>query len=158
MTHDYAIDYVWGAVEVSMAIVSICFPLLRPIFFAIFGSRALGSDDHSTQVVSYGNHSWIRHPGFEMRLTAGPKKRKEANAASSRQSIENEENGILGDPVPLKTPDRIFTTVTAPFHTNEWHEHYENEIHVRNDVEIEVHNVDCETKASNSGHASQDFI
>ncbi|CAH0019910.1 unnamed protein product [Clonostachys rhizophaga] len=158
MTHDYAIDYVWGAVEVSMAIVSICFPLLRPIFFAIFGSRALGSDDHSTQVVSYSNHSWIRHPGFEMGSTVGPKRRKEANATSSIQSIENEENGILGDPAPLKTPDRILTTVTAPYHTNEWHEHYGNGIHVRNNEEIEVHHADRETKSSNSDHASQDFI
>lgn len=83
-----------------------------------------------------------------MGSTAGSKKRKDVNPTSSIQSIDNEENAILGDPVPLKTPDRIFTTVTAPHHTNEWHEHYENGIHVRNDVEIEVHNMDCGTKSS----------
>ncbi|CAH0027606.1 unnamed protein product [Clonostachys rhizophaga] len=155
MPYDYALNYTWGAVEVNMAVVSSCFPLLRPVFRVLVGSRVLSSYTEGTHGVSYGAHTYSRHTGVELNtMTTKSKRRKDMELSSSMRRLADDEKDILGDPALVKSPDRILTTVT-PYHANEWADSNDNGIHVQNDVIIEVHKLE-QSKSFNSDHTSQD--
>lgn len=59
-------------------------------------------------------------------------------------SIADEEAGILGDPSMIKSPDRVHTAIATPSDPTQWQsdKSFGNGIHVRNDVVVEVHQVD----------------
>ncbi|CAH0054633.1 unnamed protein product [Clonostachys solani] len=157
MPYDYAIIYTWGGVEVNIAVVSSCFPLLRPIFRFLFGSRVLSSYDYNTHTAtgaSNANRTFPRPNGIE--LSAMSKKRKKGvDLGSSQVRLTDEEKGILGDPTSMKSPDRVHTTITRPDPDTEWlSTNEENGIRVRKDVMIEVHEVQS-ARSFSSGHTSQ---
>uniref|UniRef100_A0A8H7NC53 Rhodopsin domain-containing protein n=1 Tax=Bionectria ochroleuca TaxID=29856 RepID=A0A8H7NC53_BIOOC len=157
MPYDYAITYTWGGVEVNIAVVSSCFPLLRPIFRFMFGSRALNSYDYNTYTAngaSNANPTFPRTNGIEL-STVGKKRKKGVDMGSSQVGLTDEEKGILGDPTSIKSPDRVHTTITRPDPDTEWfNTNEENGIRVRKDVMIEVHEVK-RARSYSSDHTSQ---
>ncbi|KAF4958723.1 hypothetical protein FSARC_10948 [Fusarium sarcochroum] len=56
MPHDTALNFAWGGVEINIAIVSACVPLLRPIIAIILPTSFLSSYG-SSHPISYATHS-----------------------------------------------------------------------------------------------------
>ncbi|VUC21633.1 unnamed protein product [Clonostachys rosea] len=157
MPYDYAINYTWGGVEVNIAVVSSCFPLLRPIFRFMFGSRVLSSYDYNTYTAngaSNCNQTFPRTNGIE--LSAISKKRKKGiDLEGSQMGLTDEEKAILGGPTSIKSPDRVLTTITRPEPDNEWFSaNEESGIRVRKDVVVEVHEAKS-ARSYSSDHTSQ---
>ncbi|CAH0056810.1 unnamed protein product [Clonostachys solani] len=139
----YSYNFLWGAVESNIAIVSSCLPLLRPLFRLIAGSNAMAS--YSGQPFSYGTH------GHELTAMSRSKREKEPDATSSTHQLADEESipdSSDLDPNVAKNPDRIHTTIKGQSAGSGWSSHTKQDrsIHVRNDVIVEVRDVDQEIK------------
>ncbi|KAH6989552.1 hypothetical protein BKA56DRAFT_576029 [Ilyonectria sp. MPI-CAGE-AT-0026] len=87
MPHDYGMYCIWGSVELNIAIVSACFPLLRPIFSLILPARFLSSAASSQP---------ISRPSHAIRLTtlSRTNKEKDDDETSSTHQLADPENGV----------------------------------------------------------------
>ncbi|CAG9953972.1 unnamed protein product [Clonostachys rosea f. rosea IK726] len=153
MPYDYALNETWGGVEVNIAIVSSCFPLLRPIFRSVISSHVLNSylDTYTTNATSHAHRTYTCADGVEMMTLSKRRTRTNKSRLGGVSLIADEEKGILGDPtacLDLKTPEPVHTTTTtmaaAMRHGSgcEWFDvHDEDDIRVQSDVVVEVHEV-----------------
>ncbi|KAK7219087.1 hypothetical protein V2G26_007090 [Clonostachys chloroleuca] len=103
--HDHAMKYAWGAVEVNVAIASACFPLLRPVFRLIIGSRVLSS--YTSRPFSYGTRG---HELTSVTVNKG-RRGKDAGGMSSTHQLADDEQRLADmpgfDPAAIKDPDRV---------------------------------------------------
>ncbi|KAM0340380.1 hypothetical protein ACHAPU_010516 [Fusarium lateritium] len=90
MPRDVASNDMWGGVEINIAIVSGCFPLLRPIFTKILPKRFLSSAG-SSHPISRTTHA--------IRLTTINRttKDKDDDESSSTHQLADPEQGIPAD-------------------------------------------------------------
>ncbi|KAF4458675.1 integral membrane [Fusarium albosuccineum] len=134
MPHDYGMYCVWGSVEINIAIVSACFPLLRPIFRHILPARFLSSYGGSSQPISFPTHA--------IRLTTirTTNKETERDDSSSTHQLADPESGVsdITDYDLVTVPvhrDGVHTVISSPYHEDE---ESTAGIHVRNDMIVEV--------------------
>ncbi|KAH7159466.1 hypothetical protein B0J13DRAFT_670219 [Dactylonectria estremocensis] len=141
MPHDYGMYCVWGSVELNMAIVSACFPLLRPIFSLILPSRFLSS---------IGSSAPISRPSNAIRLTtlSRTNKEKESDETSSTHQLADSENGLRDpsdfDPINVHGSEGVNTIISSRYH-NSREENYTmagSGIHVRNDMVVQVEEIE----------------
>ncbi|KAH7233579.1 hypothetical protein BKA59DRAFT_408179 [Fusarium tricinctum] len=132
MPRDVATNDMWGGVEINIAIVSGCFPLLRPIFTKILPKRFLSSAG-SSHPISRTTH------GIRLTTIKGTTKDKEADDSSSTHQLADPEQGIPGDfeIVDGKEGPRTYISsrTTESLHSGEQDI---AGIYVRNDVVQEV--------------------
>ncbi|KAM0415857.1 hypothetical protein ACHAPT_013168 [Fusarium lateritium] len=131
MPHDYGMYCVWGSVEVNIAIVSACFPLLRPIFRNIFPARFLSSYyGGSSQPISGPSHATSRpshgasRPSRAIRLATISRthREKEPDETSSTHQLADVESGLSdagdfdGISRPVNSRDGVHTFISSPYH------------------------------------------
>ncbi|KAH6886981.1 hypothetical protein B0T10DRAFT_461443 [Thelonectria olida] len=110
MPHDYGMYCVWGTVEINIAIVSACFPLLRPIFSRILPARFLSTADN-TQPIS--------RPSNAIRLTTISRttREKEHDETSSTHQLADPEGSVSNmsdlDPVNMHGPEGVHTVISS---------------------------------------------
>ncbi|KAF4974834.1 hypothetical protein FZEAL_8295 [Fusarium zealandicum] len=135
---DMTLNDTWGAVEINVAIVSGCFPLLRPIFRFILPATFLNSygSSHPTGI------SGVSRNTNAMRLTAliRTHREKEIDESSSTHQLADPEQGT---PNPaeyevIEGKDGVQTVVFSPRDDRLPREDGKNGIYVRNDVKVEV--------------------
>ncbi|KAH8680407.1 hypothetical protein BGZ61DRAFT_358646 [Ilyonectria robusta] len=86
MSHDVALNFMWGAVELNIAIVSACFPLLRPIFRRILPRSFLSS---------YGRSHPKSRPINTIRLTTIARSEgKDSEESGSSHQLADTERGL----------------------------------------------------------------
>lgn len=95
MPRDMALNDTWGVVEINMAVVSACFPLLRPIFRHILPASFLSSGGSSYPTTHI---SGTRPTGRSIRLTTINKTSKgiDADDSSSTHQLADPEQGLHG--------------------------------------------------------------
>ncbi|KAH6881181.1 hypothetical protein B0T10DRAFT_411329 [Thelonectria olida] len=116
MPYDYAMYCILGAVEVNIAIVSACFPLLRPIFRHILPARFLSS---------HGSSQPISRPSNIIRLTTLNRTNKDAEAdeSSSTHHLADPEHGLPDtpdfDPVHAHSSEGVHTVISSRYYGSE---------------------------------------
>ncbi|RSL47270.1 hypothetical protein CEP53_009988 [Fusarium sp. AF-6] len=139
MPHDYGMYCVWGSVEINIAIVSACFPLLRPVIRNIFPARFLSSyygKNNSSQPIS--------RPSRAIRLAtiSRTNREKENDETSSTHQLADIESGVsdVGDfdavPRPIHSHEGIRTVISSPYHEDT--EQNGAGIRVQKDMIVEV--------------------
>ncbi|KAJ4182462.1 hypothetical protein NW767_013827 [Fusarium falciforme] len=138
MPHDYGMYCVWGSVEINIAIVSACFPLLRPVIRNIFPARFLSS--------YYGGNSSqpISRPSNAIRLAtiSRTNREKENDETSSTHQLADIESGVsdVGDfdavPRPVHSHEGIRTVISSPYREDS--DQNTAGIHVQKDMIVEV--------------------
>ncbi|RBR26935.1 uncharacterized protein FIESC28_00203 [Fusarium coffeatum] len=130
MPRDMARNDMWGCVEINIAIVSGCFPLLRPIFTKILPKRFLSSAGSSHPISRTTN---------AIRLTTINRtiKEREADDNSSQHQLADPEQGIHAHFEIDKEGPRTYISsrTTESLHSREQDM---AGIYVRNDVVQEV--------------------
>ncbi|KAM5366846.1 hypothetical protein ACJZ2D_010298 [Fusarium nematophilum] len=139
MPYDYAMYCILGAVEVNVAIVSACFPLLRPIFRHILPARFLSS---------HGSSQPISRPSNIIRLTTLNRTNKEAEAdeSSSTHQLADPEQGVRDghdfDLAPTRTSGGVHTVISSRDYGSETSSRDgDRGIYVRNDTLVEVEEI-----------------
>ncbi|CAG9988669.1 unnamed protein product [Clonostachys byssicola] len=142
--HDYALNYLWGAVELNMAVVSACFPLLRPLFRYVFGNRILNGYGETN--ITSRRLSFVI-PGHELpglRAPRLPRRTLYTNETSSTRQLADEESAASEitdmEPSSVKGPEPVHTTITSQHNgPSPWNPgELERGILVQNDVTIQV--------------------
>ncbi|KAF5685601.1 integral membrane protein [Fusarium circinatum] len=132
MPRDVATNDMWGGVEINVAIVSGCFPLLRPIFTKILPKRFLSSAG-SSHPISRTTH------GIRLTTINRTNKDKEEDETSSTHQLADPEQGMPGEfeMIDGKGGPRTFISsrTTESLHSREQDM---AGIYVRNDVVQEV--------------------
>ncbi|KAH7207821.1 uncharacterized protein BKA55DRAFT_657506 [Fusarium redolens] len=107
MPHDYAMFCILGSVEVNIAIVSACFPLLRPIFVHVLPSSFLSSYGKSSQPIS--------RPSNAIKLTTliRTNKDREADETSSTHQLADLENGLHYHSGDVQRPEGVHTMILS---------------------------------------------
>ncbi|VUC23772.1 unnamed protein product [Clonostachys rosea] len=146
MPYDYAMYCILGAVEVNIAIVSACFPLLRPVFRYILPMSFLSS-------VGYGSSQPISRPSNIIKLTTLTRTKREADAAATKSSsthnLADPESGEMSgfDGVHGQRAAGIQTVISTRYCGSESSGDGEHDIggrhgiHVRNETVVEVEEV-----------------
>ncbi|KAJ4312731.1 hypothetical protein N0V84_009793 [Fusarium piperis] len=136
MPRDMALNNIWGCVEINIAIVSGCFPLLRPIFRRILPSSFLSSTG-SSHPISRSTHA--------IRLTTlnRTNKEKEIDESSSTHNLADPEHGLGGTSEfeTIDNKDGIQTVITSQTQASRLsRDHGDAGIYVRSDmVVVEEH-------------------
>ncbi|KAM0402096.1 hypothetical protein ACHAPZ_005001 [Fusarium culmorum] len=143
MPRDMARNDMWGVVEINIAIVSGCFPLLRPIFTKILPKRFLSSAGSSHPISRTTN---------AIRLTTINRTNKEREADddnSSTQELADPERGIHANFEIIDNKEGPRTYISSR-NTESLHSREQDMsgIYVRNDVVQEV-------EESNYGYPSR---
>ncbi|KAF5002450.1 hypothetical protein FDECE_10636 [Fusarium decemcellulare] len=133
MPRDMAMNNIWGVVEINIAIVSGCFPLLRPIFRRILPSSFLSSTG-SSHPISRTTH------GIRLTTITRTNKEKEVDESSSTHQLADPEQGLPDfETVVIDGKDGIQTTISSHLPpSRESREHGMTGIYVRNDMVVEV--------------------
>ncbi|CVL09169.1 related to integral membrane protein [Fusarium mangiferae] len=128
MPHDIAWCNTWGCIEINVAIVSACFPLLRPIFKVILPSKLLSSFQSS--------HPISRSARVDIRLETISRtlKKKEEDESSSTYGLADHEQEAPRD--YTEGPQTIISSETDDYNSS--HEYHCTGIYVRRDMMIEV--------------------
>ncbi|KAF7537886.1 hypothetical protein G7Z17_g12768 [Cylindrodendrum hubeiense] len=135
MPHDYGMYCIWGSVELNIAIVSACFPLLRPIFSLILPARFLSS---------VGSSQPISRPSNAIRLTtiSRTNKEKDDDETSSTHQLADPENGLRDnpdfDPRITRSHDGVHTVISSRYQASSDDGNDMAGIHVRNDTIVHV--------------------
>ncbi|KAF5025375.1 hypothetical protein F66182_2540 [Fusarium sp. NRRL 66182] len=110
MPYEYAMFCILGSVEVNIAIVSACFPLLRPIFVHILPTRFLSSYGRSSQRPSRPSR-----PSNAIKLTTiiRTNKQKDSDETSSMHQLADPEHGICFDSVDIRRPEGVHTVISS---------------------------------------------
>ncbi|KAH7114538.1 hypothetical protein B0J13DRAFT_239587 [Dactylonectria estremocensis] len=153
MPYDYAMYCILGAVEVNIAIVSACFPLLRPIFRHILPAQFLSS---------HGSSQPISRPSNIIRLTTLSRTNKEAEAdeSSSTHQLADPEQGIPDghdfDLAPARSSGGVHTVISSREYGSESSSRDgDHGIYVRNDTLVEVEEIiDSKGRRYGSGRRS----
>ncbi|KAL2672634.1 hypothetical protein Neosp_013347 [[Neocosmospora] mangrovei] len=136
MPRDMALNDIWGCVEINIAIVSGCFPLLRPIFRRILPSSFLSSTG-SSHPISRSTHA--------IRLTTlnRTNKEKEIDESSSTHNLADPEQGLAGTSEfeTIDNKEGIQTVITSQMQSSRLsRDHGDAGIYVRSDmVVVEEH-------------------
>ncbi|CAM1502461.1 Fc.00g044450.m01.CDS01 [Cosmosporella sp. VM-42] len=110
MPFDIAWIMVWATVEVNLAIVSACLPMLRPIFRRLLPGSLLSSEGHSSQPLS--------RPTGAIKLTTLTRTKEADDESSSTHHLHDLENG--SPQFDSHTSDGLHgpqTTITGPLHS-----------------------------------------
>ncbi|KAH7129571.1 hypothetical protein B0J13DRAFT_564270 [Dactylonectria estremocensis] len=98
MSHDVALNFMWGSVELNIAIVSACFPLLRPVFRRILPKSFLSS---------HGKSHPISRPINTIRLTTvATDEDKDGDEWSSNHPLADPERGLSISPTSTQLSER----------------------------------------------------
>ncbi|EMT62844.1 hypothetical protein NOF04DRAFT_9518 [Fusarium oxysporum II5] len=135
MPHDYAMFCILGSVEVNIAIVSACFPLLRPIFVHILPSSFLSSYGKSSQPIS--------RPSNAIKLTTliRTNKDREADETSSTHQLADMENGLHYHSGDVQRTEGVHTMISSE-QSGSSPEVDTAGIYVRNDTVVEIKQVE----------------
>ncbi|KAM0544715.1 hypothetical protein ACHAPJ_011702 [Fusarium lateritium] len=136
MPRDVAANDMWGCVEINVAIVSGCFPLLRPIFTKILPKRFLSSAGSSHPISR-------TTPGIRLTTINRTNKDKEDDETSSTHQLADLEQGMPVDFEVVDGKEGPRTYISS--RTTESLDSREQDmsgIYVRNDVVMEVENSD----------------
>ncbi|KAJ4029935.1 hypothetical protein NW761_011695 [Fusarium oxysporum] len=135
MPHDYAMFCILGSVEVNIAIVSACFPLLRPIFVHILPSSFLSSYGKSSQPIS--------RPSNAIKLTTliRTNKDREADETSSTYQLADMENGLHYHSGDVQRTEGVHTMISSE-QSGSSPEVDTAGIYVRNDTVVEIKQVE----------------
>ncbi|KAH8758002.1 hypothetical protein F5883DRAFT_502585 [Diaporthe sp. PMI_573] len=121
-TYDYTMFCVWGSVEVNIAIVSACFPLLRPVFKLIFPKGVFSSYGKNSYHISGKGLplSGNSHPADRSRnITKGisivrsRKTNPDADDSSSTYQLADMSNGTSSDFTNKQTQDGVRTIIMS---------------------------------------------
>ncbi|KAJ4249751.1 hypothetical protein NW762_012092 [Fusarium torreyae] len=122
MPHDTALNFVWGGIEINIAIVSACVPLLRPIIAIILPTSFLSSYG-SSHPISYATRS------RPIKLTSiRTHKEKEEDDSSSIQKLA----------VGVEPPQIVVFSHPRSSRSYSSGDHDLTEIRVRNELVIEM--------------------
>ncbi|CEF79715.1 hypothetical protein SNK03_007548 [Fusarium graminearum] len=134
MPYDYAMFCILGSVEVNIAIVSACFPLLRPIFNHILPARFLSSYGKSSQRIS--------RPSNAIKLTTLVRstKDKEQDDSSSTHHLADVENGLHYDSSNVQYPKGVHTVICSRKSASVSNDNMSG-IYVQNDTVVEVNHL-----------------
>ncbi|KAH7123112.1 hypothetical protein EDB81DRAFT_699967 [Dactylonectria macrodidyma] len=109
MSHDVALNFMWGSVELNIAIVSACFPLLRPVFRRILPKSFLSSHGKSHQ---------ISRPINIIRLTTvATNEDKDGDESSSNHAMADLERGMSSSPASTQLSETHQAII--PIETND---------------------------------------
>ncbi|KAM5381811.1 hypothetical protein ACJZ2D_002801 [Fusarium nematophilum] len=133
MPRDMAMNNIWGAVEINIAIVSGCFPLLRPIFRRILPSSFLSSAN-SSHPISRTTH------GIRLTTIMRTNKEKEADESSSTHQLADSEQGTSDfESMAVEGKEGIQTVISSrPRGSRPSDDHGVAGIYVRNDMVVRV--------------------
>lgn len=134
MPHDVALNFMWGAVELNIAIVSACFPLLRPIFRRILPRSFLSS---------YGRSHPKSRPINTIRLTTIARSEgKDSEESSSSHQLADTERGLLRTTNAEQTSEghQVVTSIQLPS-SRQAGDGERGAIYVINDMAIQVQEV-----------------
>ncbi|KAM0545006.1 hypothetical protein ACHAPJ_011516 [Fusarium lateritium] len=135
MPYDYAMFCILGSVEVNIAIVSACFPLLRPIFIHVLPTSFLSSYGKSSQRIS--------RPSNAIRLNTYLQTDKDTDAdeTSSTHQLAHIENGLNFDSADIRRPEGVHTMISSQ-QSDSGRDENMSGIFVQNDTIVEVNRVD----------------
>ncbi|KAI3573675.1 hypothetical protein IWW34DRAFT_810299 [Fusarium oxysporum f. sp. albedinis] len=142
MPLDVAPSDMWGAVEINIAIVSGCFPLLRPIFTKILPRKFLSSVG-SSHPVSRTTHGATRLTAIRMATINRTNKEKEQDETSSTHQLADPEQGLPGDFELFEAKQDPHTFISSrTIDSRHSGEQDMARIYVRNDVVMEIEGLD----------------
>ncbi|KAF4965420.1 hypothetical protein FSARC_6771 [Fusarium sarcochroum] len=135
MPYDYAMFCILGSVEVNIAIVSACFPLLRPIFIHVLPTSFLSSYGKSSQRIS--------RPSNAIRLNTYLQTSKDTDAdeTSSTHQLADLEDGLNYNSVDIRRPEGVHTTISSQ-QSNSGRDDDMSGIFVQNDTIVEISQVE----------------
>ncbi|KAH7128883.1 hypothetical protein EDB81DRAFT_906569 [Dactylonectria macrodidyma] len=150
MPHDMALNNLWGSVELNIAIVCGCFPLLRPIFKRILPKSFLSSASTSYPIsgISRATH------GVRLATISRRNKETEANESSSTHQLADPEQGLSEFEVTTgqgKDGPQTYISSYVP----DSRDHGMAGIHVRNDMVVEVEQLHRAYSMTRLNHASE---
>ncbi|KAL6707818.1 hypothetical protein ACN47E_003718 [Coniothyrium glycines] len=133
--YDYATFCIWGVVEVNIAIVSGCVPLLRPVIRRVFPNI----------FSAFSSHPQSR-PSRAVKLSSFSRRDKSVHAddSSSTHQLSDEENLKSMDDNPHKGSQSVQTVISSDAHWTALHSHDRLDlagIRVLNETVVEVKNI-----------------
>ncbi|KAH8688524.1 hypothetical protein BGZ61DRAFT_391910 [Ilyonectria robusta] len=139
LPRDVALGFIWRNVEINVAIVSACFPLLRPIFRRIFPYSFIGSYSRSQSI----NRAGHIHP---IKLSTIPRTSEgEADDSSSTRQLSNHMRGLHNSLDFGHGQETIQTVISSHLRDSRSYTGIEHDmpgIYVRNDMVVEVEEVE----------------
>ncbi|KAF4452168.1 hypothetical protein F53441_4906 [Fusarium austroafricanum] len=134
MPHDYAMFCILGSVEVNIAIVSACFPLLRPIFVHILPARFLSSYGKSSQPIS-------RPSNIKLTTIVRTNKTRDEDETSSMRQLADLEHGFNYTPSDVERPEGVHTVISSHQAASSREDDMRG-IYVQNDTVVEINQVE----------------
>ncbi|KAJ3542364.1 hypothetical protein NM208_g3259 [Fusarium decemcellulare] len=138
-TYDYAMFCVWGSVEVNIAIVSACFPLLRPIFSYIFPKGVLSSYAKNSYPITGSDYHVSRsRANVKVPTFARSTQVNDDDGSSSTHQLADLSHGKSFDFIDQHDLDGVHTVVSSepPIHRS--NERQTPGIFISNDTIVEV--------------------
>ncbi|RFN43412.1 hypothetical protein FIE12Z_12352 [Fusarium flagelliforme] len=135
LPHDYAMFCILGSVEVNIAIVSACFPLLRPIFVHILPASFLSSYGKGSQRISRPSNA------FKLSTLVRTNKDRQADETSSMHQLADLENGLNYHSRDVPNGEGVHTIISSE-QSGSSRDNDTPGIYVRNDTVVEVKQVE----------------
>ncbi|UPK97505.1 hypothetical protein LCI18_008440 [Fusarium solani-melongenae] len=130
MPRDVALNFIWGDVEVNVAIISSCFPLLRPVFRRILPKSFLSSHG-SRHPTSRATRS--RHIKLATIHTIRTNKEKGVDESSSTHQLGDLEQGYGAEPIQTVISSHLRSSRSSSSGERDM-----EGIHVTNDMVVKV--------------------
>ncbi|WZH47754.1 uncharacterized protein QYS62_008913 [Fusarium acuminatum] len=136
MPYEYAMFCILGSVEVNIAIVSACFPLLRPIFIHIVPTSFLSSYGKSSQRISRPSNA------IKLSTLVRTNKTKDDDETSSMHQLADLEHGLSRISDEIRRPKGVHTVIFSRQSLSSQENNMPG-IYVRNDTVVEINQVEA---------------